>query len=247
MYFFAAGLMLVSPRLFAGSWEISASIDIGTEYDSNPELRKHDEKGAWFGSVIPRYSLVWLDQRETVQLDLAAHLERTTRGHVTVRNDPAATLSWQHLNPMSAFSLSGTYEEAATRVVELEESGLRALDGTRSTSSLAADWTQQLSERLKFDAEVSHRLIKYDRGHLQDYSEQKGSFALIRQIDPRVSASLRASATNYEPRQDGFSAQSYAGLAAVSYRFSERLDFSLEGGASFVEGESNHTGWQGST
>lgn len=239
------GLALQTGHALAAAWGNSASVSLGAEYDSNPGMQSGGGEGAWFGTVLPRYSVWWLDQRDTVQLELAAHLERTTRSNIADRNDPAATLSWRRLNPQGSFGLSGTYEEAATRVVELEESGIRSIDGTRTSSLVAADWQQYIHENLRFDLASSYRMVEYDRSALHDYSEQKGMLALVRVVSPRTSTSLRASATNYEPKRGGPSAQSYVGSAGWSHILGERLSLVLEGGVSLVDAASSRAGWQG--
>lgn len=239
-------LLFLPEALFAGAWHHSSSLTLGLEYDSNPRLRSEGAEGSWSAAVLPAYALMWLDERDTVQAEVAGRFERSSSNQVSDRNDPVVKLAWQRRNPRGMFGLSGTYEQAATREVELEESGSNT-DGTRGSSVLGLNWQHALTERLLFDASANYRMVEYKRTNLVDYSEQGGAMTLTRILSPHKKAFLRLSAANYEPKHIGDSAQSYVGVVGVSYSLSERFTWMAEGGATLRKQHEDQTGWQGNS
>lgn len=217
------------------------------EYDSNPRLRSEGGEGSWSTTARPAYALMWLDERDAVQAEVSGRFERSTSTHVSDRNDPVVKLGWQRRNPRGMFGLSGTYEQAATREVELEESGLNQTDGTRASGVLGANWQHALTEQLLFDINTNYRMVEYRRANLIDYSEQGGAMTLTRIMNPHTRTFLRLSAANYEPKYTGNSAQSYVGVIGISHSLSERLNWTAEGGATLRKEDTDQTGWQGST
>lgn len=243
----AASTLICGLPVMADNVKQGVSVSFGTEYDSNPALMTSNEEGVWRAKITPSYSLIGTYGADEYKARFSLNLERSNNEMLsTNREDPSLLLGWRHLTETGEFGLAARYEEVSTRVTELAESGLVSADGTRTTMYLNGNWRSALSERSALSADVEYKDVSYEGGAYTDYTNLAGGVTYSYLLSERTESFLRATTGHYEPDGSlGSSSDYYSIVAGLKWKATERLDWSVQAGASRVTGQPDDNGWQG--
>ena len=241
----AAGSIMLTPSVWAGTFQHSLSLRLGATYDSNPNLEPEADESIWRGSIAPAAQLDWRDGRDTLSAGIALHLERSTDTAISPdREDPRLTLGWTRLMPRGEYGLNATYAEASTRLTELEESGLIETEGTRTSRSLRGHWSYSLDESTRLHTSAGYASMSYDRGNFTDYDTLSGSAILTRTLSERMEAFVDGSIARNEPDGDIEDNTMVSGVLGAQWAAGERLTASARGGANKLSQRAG-LNWQG--
>lgn len=241
----ALTLLLAGPAQ-AGRFQHDVSAGLSLEYDTNPSLAASGGDGLWRLAATPGYQLAGADGADQWHARGGLRLERSTDAAISAeRQDPSLSLSWTRLAPAGQFGLSGSYEQASTRVTELQDTGRVSADGTRTAQSLSANWLGELDPRNSLSLVGGYADTRYSGGGLSDYANLNLGATWTRAWSERASAYLRLSASRYLPgAASAASSDSFDALAGLSLTRSERLALDLRGGFNHTSSGGNG-GWQG--
>lgn len=240
----ALTLLLAGPAQ-AGRFQHDLSAALSAEYDSNPALSASSASAIWRFSASPGYQVSGVDGADEWHARLGLRLERSSDAAVSAdREDPSLSLSWTRLAPAGQFSLAASYEQASTRVTELQDTGRVSADGSRTAQSLSANWLGELNERNSLSLTGSYADTRYSGGGLSDYANLNLGATLTRAWSDLASSYLRLSATRYLPGS-GDASHSYDALVGLSLTRSERLNLDLRGGLNRTSNSGGNIAWQG--
>jgi len=245
----AASVLLVSLPAMADVWHHAVSAAATVEYDSNPDLSPTEEEGVWRFRFVPSYDLTGTFGVDEFRANFKLNLERSTDQSLSEdREDPSLALGWRRQTETGEFGLNARYEEISTRVSELDANGLVNTDGTRTTQAVSGNWRSALGALNTLSADAEYRDVAYAGGIYTDYTNLSGGLTYGHSLSERSEAFLRATASHYTPDDKlAASSSSYYGLlGGMKWQASERLDWTVQAGASSITGNDDDTGWQGS-
>lgn len=243
----AAGTLLYSLPSVADVWHHAVTAPFTAEYDSNPTMTTASEEGVWRARFSPGYTLTGTFGVDEFKAGLTLNLERPSDESLSKsRQDPAVLLGWQRQTETGEFGIAAKYHEVSTRVSELDDSGLLAADGSRITKSVAGKWRSALSGRSSLSVDTEYKNVSYEGGAYTDYANLAGGVTYGYALSERAEPFVRASVSHYEP--DGSlrsSSDHYSALAGLKWKATERLDWTVQGGAGRTVGNGDDVGWQG--
>ncbi|NWG87698.1 MAG: hypothetical protein HXY26_09380 [Hydrogenophilaceae bacterium] len=200
--------------------------------------------GVWRFNTVPSYQITGILDRDQFNMGLSLNLERSSDEAVSAgREDPTLSLGWRRAMPTGDFGIAMLHEEASLRVTEFADTGLVG-DGTRSSSSLSADWNSQLSDRLGVTLGTSYKDVSYQGGSNTDYATLAANASLSRIWSDRIETKLSLSSSRYVP-DAGQSSTSLDTSFGLKLKLTERLDTDLRLGVNRTSGRSDNTGWTG--
>jgi hypothetical protein len=190
----------------------------------------------------------WKRDRDEVRAEAALHLERTSDTDISGdREDPSLSLEWKRANPRGEFRLSGVYEEASTRITELNDTGRLFADGTRTVSALGSGWNHYLSERSQISLTGLHSQVRYDGGDFTDYDLAEADLNYSFSWNASMVPYVLLSAARYEPEtQLDNPSERYRLMPGLQFSLGENVDLDVSGGAVQLEGESSDSDWNAS-
>ena len=242
----AAGTLLCSLPVAADVWHHAVTAPFTGEYDSNPAMATANEKSVWRAKFSPSYTLTRTSGADEFKAGLVLNLERSSDESLSAsRQDPGLLLGWQRQTETGEFGLLARYDEASTRVTELDESGLLAVDGTRVTRSLAGKWRTALGERSSLAADAAYKNVSFDGGSLIDYTNLAGGVTYSYALSERVEPFMRATASHNDPDAVRSSSNYYSALGGLKWKATERLDWTVQAGVGRTTGNNGDSGWQG--
>lgn len=236
-----------APASAAGLFQHGFSVTLNSDYDTNPTLSASAKQAIWRFSASPGYSLSRSSGPDSLNAKLGLSVQRSSDENVSAgRQDPTLSVGWNRQSPTGSFGVSASYAEASTRVTEFQDTGLVAVDGSKATQSLSANWSRSLDERRALSLNAGYTGISYSSGGLTGYNTLSTGATLSDTWNERVAPYLRLSASHYAPDVGGADSDSYDLMAGVSLTRSERLSLDLSAGINQTLAQTERNGWQGS-
>ena len=246
--FTAAALCFLSGPAVADKWHRSVSLPVSIDYDSNSTLSSTGKTALWITRAVPNLSLTGTYGSDEIKAGLALQIEEPSDKRIAMsRQDPSVSLDWRRQTQTGEFGVAAKYDEASTRVSELQESGLVVRDGTRTTSLIAGSWRSTVTERSSLTADVEHKAVAYGSGTLTGFSNSTLGMTYGYAWSERIEPFLRVSSSHYAPDSVAVaSSDNQALTGGVKLKVSEQLEWTGQAGTSKVSGQTESTGWQGS-
>lgn len=138
-----------------------ASLPMNVDYDSNLNLSSQ-KQGVWRYSIVPKYSVALVDEKNKFFSDLALTLQRSSDKKQSVdRKDPSLKFGWQRQLEKGDFSITAGYDKRSSRFAQFNTNALLDVDGTSVNKSLVASYSHALSARLKYSLGASYSKTAY--------------------------------------------------------------------------------------
>ncbi|MDP2248790.1 MAG: hypothetical protein Q8J65_11700, partial [Nitrosomonadales bacterium] len=173
------------------------SLPLLAEYDSNPFLTSSDEEESiWRYTARPGYKLSIIEDRDLWFIDASVLVQRSSnRDILDDREDPKLVLGWKRDFERSTFDIDATYEESATRLVELTGSGLVGNDITQRGKSIGANWVGSLSDRWTLGLNADYLEVDYDQNDsgFANYTNAVVGSILSYSVNERMDATFEVS------------------------------------------------------
>ena len=195
-----------------GASQQTMTLSASGEHDTNPAMLPDASADAvWVGVVTPGYNLLWSDGENYIEFDAALRLQRPSREDVVFnREDPTLSVGWGRKNDLGELALSAAYNEASTRLTELEDTGQIFRDGTRRDRSVSGNWSRRLNERAGFGLQAQDRSSSFIRPagqpedqpvkqFLNDTENASISANHAYQVAQGLAVTLQASASRVKP------------------------------------------------
>jgi hypothetical protein len=115
------------------------------------------------------------------------------------REDPNVFLDWRRQSDAGEFGLSAKYDEVATRIAEIDNTGPGFADSTRASRTMSGSWSKALSERSTLSADGSYEGVSYKGGTYIDYSTRSGDMMFSYAWSERSTPFVKISYADYEP------------------------------------------------
>ena len=237
-------LMLHSAQSWAGAWQQAASARVSTEFDTNPLLSPSQPAKLWRTIFEPGYILKRVGNTNDLNAGLALQMVRTSNQTLSQNREiPSAFINWQKLSETGGFGLSARYDEAETRITELDSTGLIYTDSTRASRAMSGNWSEALTERSNLTLNAAYNDISYNAGPFFDYvtrsSDMKFSYAWSESITPFI----RMSYSDSEQAGSNTLNRHTSALLGWNWKVADYLEGSVQAGKSKTSGTS--TGKQG--
>lgn len=213
----------------ADTWQHAATSRISTEYETNPTMLPTSRGGMWRALFEPGYTLTRADGANEWRTGLALQVARSSNTALSLnREDPSAFMNWLRRSDAGEFGMSARYEEAATRTTEAGTTGPVAVDGTRASRTLSANWNKQLGERSTFAANGAYTSVSYKGGTYVDYVTRSGGVRFTRDWNESVAPFVSLSYTDQTPSGGGMSSSRTSATLGSGLKISERLDCTVQ-------------------
>lgn len=205
------------------------------ERDTNPTMTTGDATSIWRRRVAPMYGLTGNFGADVLRASLGGTIERSTNSAVSMnRNDPTMSAGWQHETEIGGYGLSLSRVSASSRSTELTESGVVVADSTRTTTTVAGNWTAATSERGQLAANLQLSKVGYDISTLPNYRNDVANLTYSYAWNEQLEPFLRLDLSRYAPEQAGSLGTQdmrYRTLqAGVRYKVTEHFDVSAQAG-----------------
>jgi hypothetical protein len=203
----------------------SVSLPVNVEYNSNFRMLANDKQSITRTIFTPTYGLTTADGADEFNVQLGMHFEKSSDQNVSEnRHDPNASFDWSHSLTTGTLGLNARYVKESAQQTLLQENGLVASDGTRTTQSLGGRWATALSERSTLTTSLNYQDVSYSSvnnlygGALTDYNNYSASLNWGYDWSETIAPFLLATANRYDPKHPTLTA-----IAGNNY--------SLQGGA----------------
>lgn len=231
----------------AGGWEQSIDLSASAEYDSNPAMLENAGESVWRGRLAPKYSLNGTFGRDEFGLAIGLLAEHSSDERLSSnREDKSGSLLWGRIIDTGNVQFVARTDEASSRSVEFEESGLVSRDSTRRTNSANMTGSKSLSENTSLAMGASHTEAKYEDATLSDYKVQGSSLSLIHALSELTSTNVRFATSRFEPDEPGIPSESYSLSLGLSAQSGEHFNWSAQYGLRHSAAESETKGSDGS-
>ena len=239
-------LMFCPGKGWAAVWQQVVSARTATEYDTNPAMTTAYHDAIWRTTFDPSYTLTGTADVNEYTVGLAGHFARVSNKTLSQnRDDPSAFLNWQHQNETGALGVAARYDEASTRIAEFNGSGLVAVDGTRASRTVSANWSNALGERSTLAVDGAHTDISYQGGSYADYVTQSGNVSYNYAWSEHSKPFIKISYVDYAPAGNGPINRRTSAMAGMIQKVSAQLDWSMQAGQSRSNGADSSRTTQG--
>jgi hypothetical protein len=245
-FLLAAGCTLTLAAV-AGDWRQSISVPFTYEADSNPTLAAQSSTVLRRTRIVPDFKLNGSFGADEIWTNLSLMVERSSDKNISLpRQDPNLQFGWRKLTQKGEYGLVAKYQEASTRLTELEESGLIVKDGTRKTQTLAGNWRAAISERSSLAATADHSTVAYDSGALPGSSNTSLSLNYTYGWNERIEPFVRLTASHYLQNNATTASNNTTLIGGAQFKVSDNFDWTVQGGTSRISGATSTNHWQGS-
>jgi hypothetical protein len=239
-----ASMMLYAGEGWAGSIEQTFSGQAEEDYITNPLLNPADQgKSAWKTILTPNYGLMDVMGENVLKANLGVALIKSSNTQILAdQANPDASMDWHHQNDKGGFGISASYQENSTILTEPSAIGFYTANSRRTSSNLAADWSQALSELTTLALNAGYSEVKYKNNStsinnlasLSDYNESTGSAKLSYKLSEYSATFLDLSYLDMKASSGAFDTRLYNAMLGFNWNESERLTWTAEGGPSRV-------------
>lgn len=242
-----AGSLILGSPVFAGDWQRSISVPVTFEADSNPTLGTQGSTDLKRTRIAPSLKLNGDFGTDDFWTSASVLVERSSDKNVSLpRQDPSFQFGWRHMFSTGEYGLVANYQEASTRVSELEETGLITKDGTRRSRSIAGNWKMAFSERSTLGITADHSTVGFDSGSQTGSSNTSLGVTYNLSWSDRIEPFLRISASHYVPESNTTSSDNTTFLAGARIASSDKVEWTIQGGPSRISAATSSSKWQGS-
>lgn len=240
--------MLAGEAAHADQWAHSISAPTSIDYDTNLPLTTRNKRSVTRAIFVPTYNLIGTFGADEYKLGLGARIERSSDKRVSNdREDPNLSMGWRRATERGEVGLNYRFDQVSSRAAELEETGARSGDGTRTTHALGGNWRHALSDRNTLTTGLNYQDVSFKDSTSTDYTNTGLSLTYGHQWSERVEPFATASASHYEPKSGlTSSSDNYTLQGGVNVKASENLSYTVQAGMSRVDGRDTDTGWLGS-
>jgi hypothetical protein len=229
----------------ADEWHHSISVPTSFIYDSNLSMSSTDKADVTRGIITPTYNFTGTFGVDEFKAGLHLNVERSSDQRVSAdRETPDIQLGWRHQTETGELGLTSKYIEESSQLSQLQETGLRVSDSTRTTWSLGGNWSAAISERSTLSANAAYVNVSHDAGSLTNYENYSTgvnwSYAWSETIQPF----LQLSASYYRPELDTVaSSDFYTVQGGVKVKLDEQWDWSIQAGQGRIVSETSDNDW----
>ncbi|MGB5474265.1 MAG: hypothetical protein WBQ78_12410 [Gammaproteobacteria bacterium] len=228
----------------AAEWSAEPRVSLRAGYNDNIRLTTADHDSVWETALSPAVKFGVAKEHQGLSGDAGFAIRRFTGGSglqssdILDREDYHLNTDAFHNTLRNSFKANLDYTRDSTLDSELDETGNVIQDrATRERLSLGPSWTRTLTELTRLELAYDYSNVEYsdDPGaNLVDYKYHVASASLIRQLTPRIQATLAAGYSSYRPDTD-FDSDTLSLQAGLSRNFSETVV------ASFLVGQRQTT------
>ena len=224
-----------------------ATVSVGVEYDSNPQLASNNEQSVWRYTTFPKYTVSAVDDRARWFATGGVNLQRSSNNAVSgSRQDPAVTAGWEYQFEKSVFNITADYNKASSRLNEFTTSGVVDKDGSVSSKSISAGWSTQLSERLGLSANGQYLKTDYTGSSFTNSTTKSISSSLTYELNERVKPFIQLSISQLNSEgNNAKSSVSKTYLLGTTVEINPQLAMSASGGVNQQQLSGN--GWVANT
>lgn len=195
-----AALVLYSGQGWAASWQQAWSVRVSTEYDTNPTMDPANRIGIWRSMFAPGYNLKRTGDANELNAGVALQIARSSNKTLSQdRNDPSVFLDGRRQSDAGEFGLSAKYDEVATRIAEIDNTGPFIADSTRTSRTISGSWNKALSESSTLSADGAYEGISYTGGTYSDYVARSGGAMLRHAWSDHSASYLKVSYVEDKP------------------------------------------------
>lgn len=233
LFIILAALAFYSSHGWADSWQQAWSARASAEYDSNPTMDPANRAGIWRSMLVPSYKLKRTGDASELNAGVALQMARSSNQTLSLdRNDPSVFLDGRRQSDAGEFGLSAKYEEVATRITEIDNTGPFIADSTRASRTISGSWSKALSERSTLSADGSYQGVSYKGGSYIDYANQTAGLTLNHVWNEYHSTFMRVSNVKYVPTDGGPSSRLAGATLGWNWKVADDLEGSLQAGRS---------------
>jgi len=239
-------LIVLSVGVQASPIQHSLSVSATAEHDSNPAMSSTNSESVNRAIITPSYTFKRVKDNTELSLNAKLILERSSDESLSIdREDPSANLDWILYNPRGSLSLGLSYVESATRISELEDTGLLSADATREKTTAKVGWNRELDEVNTLVLDLAYDDVSYSAGNFTDYNNTSLSARLNHKLDELRTVFGKLSADYYEPGDNTPESEQYNLGVGLDWQHSELLSTLFEAGINYNDNTSD-TGWTAS-
>lgn len=230
-----AGLAAAHDAARAAEWRVRGAVTERFNYDTNVRLATQNEQDAWGLSTLPSLTLEGHTPR--LDLNLNAGLDYTFYEGVNnldsfdQKGNASLGYSWERARA----SLFGSVVHAATRVTEVEDTGLNFTNAERLIYSGGGSWSYAVTQRDRLGVRGNGSRSVADTSAIQDYSSYGGGIFWSRQVTERDTLEASGDYTRFI-RTSGLDLKSHVAGGRLTYdhAFSPQFKTSLHAGGRYV-------------
>lgn len=224
---------------WAESWQQTGSAHVSMEYDTNPAMTPIYHDGVWRSLFEPSYFLQRTWGANNLNTGIVLHTEHssnTTLSHN--RNDPSIFLDWKQQGDTSKFEMSYKYDQAATRIAEVQIVDTGFKDSTRATRTISANLSKEISGRLTvlLGSQNINVIYKDAPATIINYSSRSGNFVINYAWSETAATFLNMSYADYEPAQGATLNRLINTTAGWKWIVDDYLEGTIQAGSSKISG-----------
>lgn len=242
-----AGLLMLAlaQSAFAVTWVQQMSVPVALDYDTNTKMLPSDAKSIWRSTLSPHYLLTGVQGLNQWYADATMRIERTSDQAVSLnREDPSLDFGWRRELETGQVGIRLHYDEASSRVSQLDETGRSGSDNSRVSKSVTVDWQKQLSEKLSFSLSAETKKMTFDGGASPDSKSHSANATLSYLWSERIEPYLQAAVNRYQPEGGASATNFYSLVAGLKWKIDDRLEAHFNGGANKISSSVQDNGWQ---
>jgi len=232
-----AALVFYSGHGWAVSWQHAGTARVSAEYDANPTMVPALRVGIWRSTFEPSYTLKNMDGANELSAGLALHIARSS--HKTLsqnREDPSVFFDWRRQSDAGEFGMSARYDEAETRIAEINNTGPGYSNSTRASRTMSVSWSRPLSELSTLALNGAYNEVSYKGGSFVDYVTRSGGMMFSYTWSERSAPFLSMSYTDSEPIGGNSLSRSVSATLGWNWNVSDNLGGSLQAGQAKTSG-----------
>lgn len=236
-----SGLMLYAGQGWADTLKQTWSAFASEEHVTNPLLNPAGQsQSVWRSTLNPSYLLTDSLGKDVLNAGLDLMLVKSSNTSIYAnQTNPGATLGWKHLSDKGSFGISSNYSRTSTLSTEPSATGLVSANSIRTSRTLSADWTRELSERTTLALNGGYTDIAYsgsgNSANLSDYASQSSGMRLNYAWNEHTATFANLSYVNLVPTGSGPSSRQYDARLGMIWSATDRVDWTVQGGPSRLE------------
>ena len=234
-----ATLVFYSAPGWANAWQQNGSARISTEYDSNPAMVTAYRVGVWRSLFEPSYNIKRTSDANEMSAGLALKIARSSNKVVSQnRDDPSVFINGQMQSGIGDFAMSARYDEADTRINEIDITGPVLVNGTRVSSAISANWSDALSEHSTLSMDGAYQDISYRGATLVGFVTRTAGMMFRHALNERSASFVKVSYAHYEPTNVNAASQLSSAVVGWDWKALDNLDINLQAGKTKLTGAS---------
>jgi len=237
--------LVFCPAAVADQYSQKFSSGLSVDYDTNPLMQESGFESIWKYKWNPLASLTKSDERNTYNADISFRVDRSSDKNLLIdREDPSASLGWQHNYERGLFGVTYGYSESSSRDSNLDETGNAGGDITRVTRKVGIQGTHEFSEAslISYSGEYSRLTFQGDGVGSRSYS---GSSTLSFTQSERLQPYVQALINRYVPDDSTPSQNLYGVILGMNWDASSVMKLGVSAGLQQASGNVSDRDWQG--